>query len=135
MKVTSFLVLDEAENLLLDLRNQEQIALTFSEAAVLATLLGHHEQVLDKDTLLAAGWPDRVVAPTSLTQCISTLRKKLSVYPEIKLHTLARVGYQLQIEEEDAEPDALVVQEPLRKKRLPWLLLILLLCLSAAVLW
>ncbi|MCL2913927.1 winged helix-turn-helix domain-containing protein [Shewanella corallii] len=133
MKVTSYLVLDEAEHLLTDLRTQEQVVLTFSEAAVLAALLTHYEQVLDKDTLLAAGWPDRVVAPTSLTQCISTLRKKLSPYPEIKLHTLARMGYQLQVEEEEIEtqvqPEAII--KPRSRKRLYLLFALILLTIVA----
>ncbi|MCF1428725.1 MAG: CadC family transcriptional regulator [Shewanella sp.] len=45
-------------------------------------------------------WPERVVAPTSLTQCISTLRKKLEPYGEVQLKTLARRGYQLHISEQ-----------------------------------
>ncbi|MCL2914617.1 helix-turn-helix domain-containing protein [Shewanella corallii] len=100
LKVTPYLELDEQAKHLVDHLHGTKIALTFSEAAVLAALLQHPDVVLTKEELLEIGWPERVVAPTSLTQCVSTLRKKLEPYSEVQLKTLARRGYQLHISEQ-----------------------------------
>ncbi|MBY6185258.1 winged helix-turn-helix domain-containing protein [Marinobacter hydrocarbonoclasticus] len=88
---------------LIDKRTGDSIALTFSEAAVLAALIEKRDDICSKEALIEAGWPDRVVAASSLLQCISLLRKKLQPFPEIELKTLARRGYQLTIREIDSE--------------------------------
>ncbi|MEZ9198808.1 transcriptional regulator [Shewanella sp. 10N.286.54.B9] len=98
LKVTPYLELDEQAKQLMDRVNNTTISLTFSESAVLHQLL-IADGVCGKEELLAIGWPDRVVAATSLTQCISTLRKKLEDYPEVQLKTVARRGYELHISE------------------------------------
>ncbi|QQX80701.1 winged helix-turn-helix transcriptional regulator [Shewanella sp. KX20019] len=98
LKVTPYLELDEQAKQLLDRANSTTISLTFSESAILYQLLTT-DSVCDKDELLAVGWPDRVVAATSLTQCVSTLRKKLEAYPEVQLKTVARRGYELHVSE------------------------------------
>lgn len=97
LKITPYLELDTEANHLVDHVNGKNISLTFSESAVLNRLLLSSNSVCSKDELLSAGWPDRVVAATSLTQCISTLRKKLDPYREVQLKTIARRGYQLHI--------------------------------------
>ncbi|WP_044556147.1 winged helix-turn-helix domain-containing protein [Shewanella piezotolerans] len=98
LKVTPYLELDEQAKQLMDRVKNTTISLTFSESAVLHQLL-IADGVCGKEELLAIGWPDRVVAATSLTQCISTLRKKLENYPEVQLKTVARRGYELHISE------------------------------------
>ncbi|QDF68427.1 helix-turn-helix domain-containing protein [Shewanella sp. SNU WT4] len=100
LQLTPYLNLDVQGKCLVDHVNGSHIALTFSEAEVLARLLAEPDVILTKEELLAVGWPERVVAPTSLTQCVSTLRKKLEPYPEVQLKTLARRGYQLHISEQ-----------------------------------
>lgn len=148
LKLTSYLQLDEDLNLLVDLQTGTETPLTFSEAAVLAALLQQCDKVLGKEVLLAAGWPDRVVAPTSLTQCVSTLRKKLQPYDDIQLNTLARQGYQLQINEPQNEvevastassPQTDASEEAPSSKRLPILLacivLLVLLAIAAGYYW
>ncbi|MGL4613919.1 MAG: winged helix-turn-helix domain-containing protein [Shewanella sp.] len=99
-KITSYLMLDEKAKELVDHVNGLTIGLTFSETAVLALLLSSTNAVFAKEELLQVGWPERVVAPTSLTQCISTLRKKLEPYTEVQLKTVARRGYQLHVSEQ-----------------------------------
>lgn len=99
-KITSYLLLDEQANQLVDHVHGTSIGLTFSETAVLVLLLSSPDAVFTKEELLHVGWPERVVAPTSLTQCISTLRKKLEVYTEVQLKTVARRGYQLHVSEQ-----------------------------------
>ncbi|MEZ9593827.1 transcriptional regulator [Shewanella sp. 10N.261.52.F9] len=97
LKITPYLELDTEANQLVDHVSGKKVTLTFSESAVLHRLLLSSNPVCSKEELLSAGWPDRVVAVTSLTQCISTLRKKLDPYLEIQLKTIARRGYQLHI--------------------------------------
>lgn len=96
-KITPYLELDEQAKQLIDHANNQTIPLTFSESAVLAALLAESGVIVTKELLLELGWPDRIVAPTSLTQCISTLRKKLEPFTELQLKTIARRGYQLHI--------------------------------------
>ncbi|MBV7317465.1 helix-turn-helix domain-containing protein [Shewanella sp. NIFS-20-20] len=100
LQLTPYLNLDVQGKCLVDHVSGAHIALTFSEAEVLARLLAEPDVILTKEELLAVGWPERVVAPTSLTQCVSTLRKKLEPYPEVQLKTMARRGYQLHISEQ-----------------------------------
>lgn len=97
--LTPYLALDNKAQQLLDQRNNSVIPLSYSEAQILHCLLQRPEAIISKEELLAVGWPDRVVALTSLTQCVSTLRKKLELYPEIQLKTVARRGYELTISE------------------------------------
>ncbi|WP_299790163.1 winged helix-turn-helix domain-containing protein [uncultured Shewanella sp.] len=97
LKVTPYLELDEEAKQLVDHANNLTVTLTVSESAVLHLLLLSSGSLCTKEDLLAAGWPDRVVAATSLTQCVSTLRKKLEPYPEVMLRTIAGRGYQLNI--------------------------------------
>lgn len=99
-KITSYLMLDEQAKELVDHVNGATISLTFSETAVLVLLLSSTKAIFTKEELLQVGWPERVVAPTSLTQCISTLRKKLEPYTEVQLKTVARRGYQLHVSEQ-----------------------------------
>ncbi|GIU43542.1 winged helix-turn-helix domain-containing protein [Shewanella algidipiscicola] len=97
VKVTPYLEFDGEAQQLYDRATASTIHLTFSESAILAHLLSVPDAICDKDLLLQVGWPDRVVAATSLTQCVSTLRKKLEPFPEIQLKTVARRGYQLHV--------------------------------------
>ncbi|WP_169307088.1 winged helix-turn-helix domain-containing protein [Ferrimonas sediminicola] len=69
--------------------------MSFAEAAVLSYLMQHQDEICTKEVLLQEGWPDRVVAPSSLIQCVSTLRKKLEPFSEVNLKTVARRGYQV----------------------------------------
>lgn len=98
LKITPYLELNEQAKQLVDRVNNTTISLTFSESAVLHQLL-IVDGVCDKEQLLESGWPERVVAATSLTQCVSTLRKKLEPYPEVQLKTIARRGYELHVSE------------------------------------
>ncbi|MGL6124212.1 MAG: winged helix-turn-helix domain-containing protein [Shewanella sp.] len=99
-KITTYLMLDEQAKELVDHLNGINIALTFSETAVLVLLLSSSNAIFTREQLLEVGWPDRVVAPTSLTQCMSTLRKKLEPYTDVQLKTVARRGYQLHVSEQ-----------------------------------
>ncbi len=95
IQITPYLVLDNQHHCLIDTRSSEEMKLSFAEAAVLNYLMQHQDEICTKEVLLQEGWPDRVVAPSSLIQCVSTLRKKLEPFPEVNLKTVARRGYQV----------------------------------------
>lgn len=118
---------------LIDKRTGDSIPLTFSEAAVLTELLKHRDDICSKEALLEAGWPDRVVAASSLLQCISLLRKKLQPYPEIELKTLARRGYQLTIRELDSDESG--EQSPIRNWRPLLVTLVAMVSISGLLGW
>ncbi|MBY5992998.1 transcriptional regulator [Ferrimonas balearica] len=93
MNLSRHATLDLDSRELIDHRQNQRHPLSFAELAILQCLLEHKGEVVDKTTLVAKGWPGRVVAQSSLTQCISTLRRKLSDHPEIELKTVPRYGY------------------------------------------
>ncbi|OBT10020.1 CadC family transcriptional regulator [Shewanella sp. UCD-FRSSP16_17] len=97
INITSYLKLAPDAKQLIDRTNNQVIDLTFSESAVLAHLFIEPGAISTKDSLVKQGWPGRVVSDSSLTQCISTLRKKLEPYSEVQLKTIARRGYQIRI--------------------------------------
>ncbi|QBF82991.1 CadC family transcriptional regulator [Shewanella maritima] len=99
IKVTPYLDFDQDTKVLKDRTNNAVVELSYSEAAIFAYLLETRDEIVTKEKLLEVGWPDRVVAATSLPQCISTLRKKLDPYTEVQLKTIARRGYQLHVTE------------------------------------
>jgi DNA-binding response OmpR family regulator len=76
--------------------------------AILSTLLGEAGKAIDKDRLLEAGWPGRVVHENSLAKAIGRLRQALGEDGRA-LETVHGYGYRLTVDLEDAadvEPDA-----------------------------
>jgi DNA-binding winged helix-turn-helix (wHTH) protein/TolB-like protein/Tfp pilus assembly protein PilF len=59
------------------LRSQEQIPLTPKAFSILLVLLERRGQVVEKEELIQAVWPDTYVTEANLTQNISSLRKAL----------------------------------------------------------
>ena len=53
------------------------VPLRSQSAEVLARLARHPDQVIAKDALIAAVWPDRFVTDDSLVQCITDIRRAL----------------------------------------------------------
>ena len=93
MKVSKYLTVDEERRLLLDSKGNLTHPLSFAELEMLKLLVAEHGEVIDKQRLTDAGWPGRIVAQSSLTQCISTLRRKLEGHPDVELKTIPRHGY------------------------------------------
>lgn len=100
VKITEFLIIDLDARDLVDLRTTERHALSLAELEVLKCLVSHVGDVVSKEQLNTAGWPGRVVAPSSLTQCMSSLRKKLVAQTDIELKNIPRYGYSLCIVDE-----------------------------------
>lgn len=70
-------------------------------AAILSLLLREGGRCVDKDRLLEAGWPGRVVHENSLAKAIGRLRQALGAHGEA-LETVHGYGYRLAVEEEPA---------------------------------
>lgn len=106
MKITEFLIIDLDARDLVDLKTSERHALSLAELEVLKCLVSHVGEVVSKEQLNIAGWPGRIVAPSSLTQCMSSLRKKLVSQTDIELKNIPRYGYSLCIvDENNANPE------------------------------
>ena len=95
MKITECLIIDLDARDLVDLKSSNRCTLSLAEFEVLKCLVKHVGEVVSKEALNAAGWPGRVVAPSSLTQCMSSLRRKLATQQEIELKNIPRYGYSL----------------------------------------
>ena len=61
-------------------------------ASVLAALMAAPDQLLTKDELMRAAWPDAVVTDDSLTQCVKEIRKALGPAAS-RIRTVPRRGY------------------------------------------
>lgn len=70
------------------------VALDRSSLAVLICLLDQAGRAVNKDVLLAAGWPGRVVQENSLAKAIGRLRSALSGLP-LQFKAVHGFGYQL----------------------------------------
>ncbi len=78
------------------LRNGQPVPLRPKLFELLAVLVQRHGQVLEKDELLAAVWPDIEVSESNLTVSINALRQSLG--KEQFIETIARHGYRFATE-------------------------------------
>ncbi len=84
--------------------DRQIIDLGFSGGRLLARLMQEPGEMIDRDTLTAYAWPNRVVGQGSLNQQIYTLRKILGDEKDRKIiQTVTRRGYRL-------NPDFVVTQ-------------------------
>lgn len=84
--------------------NRQIIDLGFSGGRLLARLMQEPGEMIDRDTLTAYAWPNRVVGQGSLNQQIYTLRKILGDEKDRKIiQTVTRRGYRF-------NPEFVVVQ-------------------------
>src|SRR5215510_9081596 len=77
-------------------RGKQEVRLTGKAAAVLRHLVAQDGQVVTKDELFAAVWPQTVVSDAALSSCIQELRKALKDDPRQPryLKTIHRRGFQ-----------------------------------------
>ena len=76
--------------------DKRTVELGFSGGRLLERLLQEPGQVIDRDTLIAYAWSDRVVGPGSLNQQVYTLRKILGDEKNLQIiQTVPRRGYRL----------------------------------------
>ena len=74
-------------------RSGEPVALRPKTYALLTLFVGSPGRVIGKDELLAALWPNAVVADGSLSQCVVELRTALGDQGDNLIKTIARQGY------------------------------------------
>jgi len=78
--------------------DDQRLDLERSGYALLLCLIDHAPRVVDKETLLAAGWPGRVVSDNSLAKAISKLRKALGDHSAELIVAVHGYGYRLGVE-------------------------------------
>jgi class 3 adenylate cyclase/predicted ATPase len=103
-------------------RGKQEVSLTGKAVAVLRYLIERAGQVVTKEELFAAVWPDTVVSDAALTSCIQELRQALKDDPKQPqyLKTIHRRGFQfvgaLQPEGLPESPPAPVPQRKIERK-------------------
>lgn len=95
--------LDRPRGLLL--RDGQPVALRAKSYALLSFMAAHAGQVLGKDQLLSAVWPDVLVTEDSLTQAVREIRKALGDERQRIVRTIARRGYLLDVSRSGAASD------------------------------
>src|SRR3990170_4843069 len=82
-----------------DLRSQS--------AEVLSALAARPGEIVSKDALMQAVWPDTFVTDDSLTQCIADIRRALGDDAHVIVETLPKRGYRLSADRSEvANPNA-----------------------------
>jgi len=77
------------------MRGNDPVQLSESAIRVLEVLLSRAQEIVDKNTLLDAGWPDSVVVPDNLVQAIHAIRSALGgdARSPVFIKTVHRQGY------------------------------------------
>src|ERR1700722_16641608 len=83
--------LDATQRLLF--RNGELVPLSRKAIEVLAFLIEHHGQLVEKEELMRQVWPDSFVEESNLAVHISQLRKALGEQRDPRIDTIPRRGY------------------------------------------
>ena len=110
------------------------VELDRSSASILSALLHEPGELVDKDRLLEAGWPGRVVHENSLAKAIGRLRHALGENGQA-LETVHGYGYRLIAEVEAAAPSAPgAPPRPRGLRRAPFVAIVLGLA-AAGALW
>lgn len=70
--------------------------LSYAEIAILLTLIEAKGEIVNRDTLMAKGWPGKVVVPNSLNMAILALRRALGAFGlSDNIVTIPRGGFRL----------------------------------------
>ena len=119
-------------------RGAEVVRLEPKAVAVLAYLAAHAGEVVSREALLDAVWPDVVVTDASLTRCVSQLRQALGddARGAGLIETIPKVGYRLHIAPAEVRPAHASPEPPPRSRR--WALVglaVVAVLATAAALW
>jgi TolB-like protein/DNA-binding winged helix-turn-helix (wHTH) protein len=83
------------------------VNLRSQSAEVLSALAARPGEIVSKDALMQAVWPDTFVTDDSLTQCIADIRRALGDNEHVIVQTLPKRGYRLNADPLDAaDPNA-----------------------------
>lgn len=78
------------------------VNLRSQSAEVLSVLAARPGEIVSKDALMQAVWPDTFVTDDSLTQCIADIRRALGDDRHVIVETLPKRGYRLNADPSDA---------------------------------
>jgi TolB-like protein/DNA-binding winged helix-turn-helix (wHTH) protein/predicted Zn-dependent protease len=93
------------------------VSLRSQSAEVLCVLAARPGEIVSKDALMQAVWPDTFVTDDSLTQCIADIRRALADDAHVIVETVPRRGYRLNADLSDAaDPNAAAVTERARTR-------------------
>ncbi|MDX8517516.1 winged helix-turn-helix domain-containing tetratricopeptide repeat protein [Mesorhizobium dulcispinae] len=93
------------------------VSLRSQSAEVLSVLAARPGEIVSKDALMQAVWPDTFVTDDSLTQCIADIRRALADDAHVIVETVPRRGYRLNADLSDAAaPNAAAVTERAKKR-------------------
>lgn len=74
----------------------EEMALTPNEYKIMGLLMKHPEKIVKRSTIMETLWDDEhFIDDNTLTVNMNRLRKKLNVFPNIKIETIKNEGYRL----------------------------------------
>ncbi|TJW03133.1 MAG: tetratricopeptide repeat protein [Mesorhizobium sp.] len=83
------------------------VNLRSQSAEVLSVLAARPDEIVSKDALMQAVWPDTFVTDDSLTQCIADIRRALGDDAHVIVETVPKRGYRLNADPSDAaDPNA-----------------------------
>jgi TolB-like protein/Tfp pilus assembly protein PilF len=92
------------------------VALRAQSLAVLKILFENAGQMVSKESLMAAVWPDVAVTDDSLVQCITEIRKAIGDTDHVIVKTMPKRGYLFELPK---QPDDLLVPAPLPDEKRP----------------
>ena len=76
-------------------KDRAERALNYNECLLFKAFLESSNQVLSKETLKQAGWPETIVTDSSLQKSVQKLRLAIAMSESVELRTIAGVGYML----------------------------------------
>jgi TolB-like protein/DNA-binding winged helix-turn-helix (wHTH) protein len=80
----------------------KSVDLRSQSAEVLSVLTARPGEIVSKDALMQAVWPDTFVTDDSLTQCIADIRRALGDDAHVIVETVPKRGYRLNADPSDA---------------------------------
>jgi len=83
-----------------------EVNLRSQAAEALSALAARPGEIVSKDALMKAVWPDTFVTEDSLTQCIADIRRALGDDGHEIVQTFPKRGYRLNVDRSDADADA-----------------------------
>jgi TolB-like protein/DNA-binding winged helix-turn-helix (wHTH) protein len=95
------------------------VNLRSQSAEVLSVLAARPGEIVSKDALMQAVWPDTFVTDDSLTQCIADIRRALGDDEHVIVETLPKRGYRLNADPLDAGPNAIAGTERAKTRSSP----------------
>jgi TolB-like protein/DNA-binding winged helix-turn-helix (wHTH) protein/predicted Zn-dependent protease len=86
---------------------------------VLSALAARPGEIVSKDALMQAVWPDTFVTDDSLTQCIADIRRALGDDEHVIVETFPKRGYRLNADPSDAADSEAAADTERAKRRFP----------------